>query len=362
MIIMILLRALPACLALLAAASTAAAHPVPFSYLDVRLEPRGIAGTLVVHVVDVAHDLGIAPAERLLDEAVAREHGAALIDLVASRLRLEVEGTPLRPAWSAPGVIAHRQSLRLTFRAGLPAPPGHVVLEARLFPYDPVHRTFVNVYDGDALTQALLERDRARFEYFSGTRQGVAAVIARFLPAGIHHIFIGPDHLLFLVGLLLAGGRPRRLAAIVTGFTAGHSLTLSLAALDLVNPPAWIVEPAIALSIVYVGAENLLVRDGRDVRGRVALAFGLVHGFGFASVLREMDLPARALGWSLASFNVGVEIGQLAVVAVVAAAVAAVRARSRVAGHRLAFAGSVVVIVFGAFWFVERTLLAGGFR
>ena len=108
----------------------------------------------------------------------------------------------------------------------------------------------------------------------------------------------------------------------------------------LVSPPARIIEPAIALSIVYVGADNLLIRDGRDVRAWIAFAFGFIHGFGFANVLREMDLPARALGWSLFAFNVGVEIGQLLVVAAVATALAALRSRNETAGRQLAFARS----------------------
>src|SRR5207249_4801807 len=153
----------------------------------------------------------------------------------------------------------------------------------------------------------------------------------------------------FLVGLLLLGGSIRQLLVVVTAFTAAHSVTLSLAALNLVSPPARIIEPAIALSIVYVGADNLLVRGGRDVRAWIALTFGLIHGFGFASVLREMDLPARALGWSLFSFNVGVEIGQLLVVIAVASALAALRSRNEAAGRRLACAGSDVVIAAGAF-------------
>src|SRR5207302_7889380 len=114
------------------------------------------------------------------------------------------------------------------------------------------------------------------------------------------------------------------------------------------------------LSIVYVGVDNLLVHGGRDVRAWIAFAFGFIHGFGFANVLREMDLPARALGWSLFSFNVGVEIGQLLVVVVVASALAALRARSETAGRRLAFAGSLVVIAAGTFWVVERVFFPGG--
>ena len=92
----------------------------------------------------------------------------------------------------------------------------------------------------------------------------------------------------------------------------------------------------------------------------IALAFGLIHGFGFASVLGEMELPARALGWSLFAFNVGVEIGQLAVVLVVASVVTAVRTRSPAAGQRLAVAGSIVVIAAGTFWFIERVFFSGG--
>src|SRR5262249_54971682 len=138
-----------------------------------------------------------------------------------------------------------------------------------------------------------------------------------------------------------------------------HSVTLSLAALNLINPPARIIEPAIALSIVFVGADNLLVKGGRDVRAWIAFGFGFVHGFGFASVLREMGLPSRALGWSLFSFNVGVEIGQLLVVGTVASLLAMLRARSQRAGQQLAVAGSIVVVAAGAFWFVQRVFFPG---
>ena len=163
-----------------------------------------------------------------------------------------------------------------------------------MFPYDPQHRTFLNFYEGDALTQAIVDKDRNRFEYFTGTRQGVWEVLQKFVPSGVHHILIGPDHLLFLVGLLLLGGSLKQLLLVVTAFTAAHSITLSLAALGMVIPPTSIVEPAIALSVIYVGADNLLVGSGRDTRAWIAFAFGLIHGFGFANVLREMDLPSSS--------------------------------------------------------------------
>ncbi|MEO7272866.1 MAG: HupE/UreJ family protein, partial [Vicinamibacterales bacterium] len=151
------------------------------------------------------------------------------------------------------------------------------------------------------------------------------------------------------------GGSVRRLLGIVTAFTLGHSVTLALATLQLVEPPARIIEPAIALSIVYVGADNLLVGTrARDVRPWVALFFGLIHGFGFASVLRETGLPPRALGLSLFSFNLGVEIGQAAIVVTVASGLTFLRRQNAVLAARVVTAGSVCVLVAGGFWFVER--------
>jgi hypothetical protein len=156
---------------------------------------------------------------------------------------------------------------------------------------------------------------------------------------------------------------------IVTAFTIGHSITLSLAALDLVSPPAYFVEPLIALTIVVVGADNLLVlraapqapqasQAPSDIRAWLAAAFGLIHGFGFAYVLKEFGLPQAALGWSLFAFNLGVEIGQLLIVFVVAGALIAVRKKSVAAARRIAMAGSIAVIAAGVYWFIERVFSA----
>jgi hydrogenase/urease accessory protein HupE len=340
--------------------TTAAAHPVPFSYVDARVHGPAIECELVAHVFDLGHDLGIEPSERLLDPALAAEQSKAIVALLSPRLSVAADGRVLTPAWSDPEVIADRQSLRLRVRYHPDATPGVVSVTASLFPYDPAHQTFLNVYEGGRLTQAVLGGRDTRFDYYAGTATGVLAVIRRFIPSGIHHILIGPDHLLFLVGLLLVGGSVRRLALIVTAFTVAHSATLTLAALDVVSPPARLVEPAIALSVIYIGVDNLLVGRGRDMRAWIAFAFGFIHGFGFAGVLREMDLPPRALGWSLFSFNVGVEIGQLLVVAVVASALGALRSRSAAAGRLITVAGSAVVMAAGAFWFVQRVFFSGG--
>jgi hydrogenase/urease accessory protein HupE len=345
----------------LAIPARAAAHPVPFSFLDVHLEPEAVDVTLVAHIFDLAHDLNVTSADELLKADVVASRAGAMAAMLAPRFSLAADGRLLSGTVSAPPeILPERQSVKFQFRYQLERDPGVLRITAAMFPYDPNHQTFVNVYEGSALTQAILDRARPTFDYFAGTRQGVAAVIRKFVPAGIHHILIGPDHLLFLIGLLLLGGSIRQLLLVVTSFTLAHSITLSLAALNIVSPPARLIEPAIALSIVYVGADNLLAAGGRDVRAWIAFTFGFIHGFGFANVLREMDLPRRALGWSLFSFNIGVEIGQLCVVVAVGWLLYSIRARSEYAGRQVAFAGSLVVIAAGAFWFIQRVFFPAG--
>ena len=352
-------RALAVVLTLLASPLPAPAHPAPFSYLDVIVRDDGIEGILVLHVVDVAHELGI-PEDQLLQPGVAARERDRVVALLSSRFTLRADGQALMPRWQQMEAAPDRHAVQLRFR--MPGPrPGAIGVQTAMFPYDPIHQTFVNVYEDDELRQQMIfSRGSSERVYYSGSTQGALAVMQTFIPSGIHHIMIGPDHILFLVGLLLLGGTWKQLVKIVTAFTIGHSLTLSLAALNIVNPPPQIIEPAIALSIVFVGADNLVRGTGRDLRAWVALVFGLVHGFGFANVLREFGLPDEALGWSLFSFNFGVEIGQLAIVLVVASLLALIRRRSEPLGYRVAYAGSLVVIAAGAYWFVERVFFPGG--
>ncbi|MDP6582208.1 MAG: HupE/UreJ family protein [Vicinamibacterales bacterium] len=349
-------------LAVLGGATPAAAHPAPFSFVDVRVQATSIDVEVVLHVFDVAYELGLQPPDRVLDPTALGPRADRLAALLLDRLHISVDGRlEIVETWANPEPLPERQSVSLRGRVDLGRAPGVVDVAAVLFPYDPAHQTFVNFYDdGELNAQAILGGDETSHEYFVGSRQGTLAVIQKFVPQGVHHILIGPDHLLFLVGLLLLGGALRRLLMVITAFTVAHSVTLALAVLNVVTPPGNVVEPIIALSIVYVGADNLLVRTGRDMRVWIALVFGLIHGFGFASVLREMGLPSGALGWSLFSFNLGVEIGQIAVAVVVSAALMALRARSDVAGRRLAFAGSIVVMAAGTFWFVQRVFFPGG--
>lgn len=353
-------------LAALGSAPAAAAHPAPFSFLDVRLDGTRLEGWLTVHDLDAAHELGLADAAPLLTPEAAARYGPALAAILTKRLRLTIDGEPAALTLTDLTPVPERQAVRFTWTAATRGRPGRLAIDARLFPYDPMHQTFVNVYeDGGLRHQAILDTRRTAMDYYAGSWLGIGAVLATFVPAGVHHIAIGPDHILFVIGLILLGGSLARLGLIVTSFTIGHSITLSLAALGVVSPPGWLVEPAIALSVVLVGVDNLLVgRDPfvrrRDLRPLMAGGFGLVHGFGFAAVLREFGLPQAAVGWSLFGFNLGVELGQLALVVPLALALAALERQRPMAARRMAVVGSVVVALAGAWWFVERVFFPEG--
>ena len=177
---------------------------------------------------------------------------------------------------------------------------------------------------------------------------------ASFVRLGVEHILTGWDHLLFLLVLLLRGGGWLSLLRIVTAFTIAHSATLALAALDIMTLPDRFVEAVIALSIALVAGENLLFRSLVVRRWLVSFCFGLVHGFGFSSVLREIGLPTQGLVLSLLGFNVGVELGQALVVALALPALALLRqTRWEMRVIRIA---SVATLLVGAILFVERTL------
>jgi len=351
---------------LLTGSHSTVAHPAPFSYLDLKMDDAGLHGSLVVHDFDAAHELGVPDPQSLLEPAVTRAAGARLERLLESRMQISADGQAVTPRWLPAVAIAERQSIRLEFTLAARA-PGELRLTAWLFPYDSMHESFINLYErGRLVQQAIIDAQHRTLTFYSHSLPGRWAVVRTFVAAGVHHILIGPDHLLFLLGLLLLGGSPWRLVKIATAFTIGHSITLSLAALDLLRVAPRIIEPAIALSITVVGIDNLLVSGGksagqraaaaaRDLRPWLAGGFGLVHGFGFASVLLELGLPAGALGWSLAAFNVGVEIGQLLVIVPLAMFLAGLRRWDGRLADRGVVAGSITVAAAGAIWFVQRT-------
>ncbi len=192
-----------------------------------------------------------------------------------------------------------------------------------------------------------------------------------YLVLGFAHIWEGPDHLMFVAGLLLLARRPKRILLAVTGFTAAHSITLTLATLDLVRVPIPPVEAMIALSILFLAAE--LARTDSDSFSRrfpvaLSFAFGLLHGFGFASALGEIGLPARELATGLVFFNLGVEAGQLAFIGAAGLALLIWQgARLAVSseGRKLVESHVGVIGAYGlgvpaALWFIERSLAAFG--
>jgi hydrogenase/urease accessory protein HupE len=181
--------------------------------------------------------------------------------------------------------------------------------------------------------------------------------ILRFVVMGIEHILTGYDHLAFLLALLLAGGSLRSNAKIITSFTAAHSLTLALATFGFVNIPPTIVEPVIAASVVFVGVENL-IRRRLAARWLVTFGFGLVHGLGFASTLRDLGigaLGARA-AMPLLSFNLGVELAQIAIAALVLPLVWRLEQRPAFTLKHVP-ALSLLITFAGVYWFLSRTLL-----
>ncbi len=251
-----------------------------------------------------------------------------------------------------------------------PGSTGPLGLHYRLlFDLDGLHRGLLRAMVDGGTHTAVLSPTSGALQF--GT-DGISrlAQFKQYLVEGVWHIWIGFDHILFLLALLLPAvllhsgiGNGRRgverfgqawkeVLWVVTSFTVAHSITLSLAALGLVSLPSRLVESAIALSVVLAAANNVwpLVEGRRWV---VAFCFGLIHGFGFASVLAELGLPTDALALSLLGFNLGVEIGQLAIVAVFLPMAFALR---HTAFYRkgVFVGGSLLTMVLAGLWLVER--------
>lgn len=343
-----------------AATRDAAAHPTQMSRITLTLHGATIDAELQVS----AYDLGEALAVRDLADA----QGRAVADVAATR-RAALEAYLLRVltvtaargtgcAGALQEVTARAQFLHARLRWRCASPAGDLAFESRLFhAIDGAARLMVLLNHDAVQRQTLLDATNSRWVLREAptTRD----VLGRYLCAGAEHIFIGHDHVAFLIGVILWGRRAWPLVKAVTAFTVAHSVTLALAVFDVLRIPGALVEAAIALSIVYIAVENYFVRQ-LDTRWRITAVLGLVHGLGFASVLRDYGLPSQALGWALGAFNLGVEIGQLAIVL---AATGVLLALDRMlAGPRdvpvrspvVVGFGSAVVGALGAYWFVER--------
>ena len=223
---------------------------------------------------------------------------------------------------------------------------------------DAAARQVVLIGAGDDAPQALLDAANTDVT-LSAPAPSLLSTLERYLVTGIEHIFLGYDHIAFLVAVVLWARRLVPVIKVVTAFTIAHSITLTLATLNIVVIPSAVVEPAIAASIVYVAMENFFTRN-IDNRWRITFAFGLIHGFGFAGALREIGLPTNAVATALAAFNIGVEVGQVAIVSIVAPTLivldrlTSVDRTKPVRAATVVYAISAVITVLGGYWFFTR--------
>lgn len=200
---------------------------------------------------------------------------------------------------------------------------------------------------------------QAASAHASGSPPNQGAIFLRFIGIGFTHILpFGFDHVLFVLGLFFFATRLRPLLAQITAFTVAHSLTLGLSLIGIIILPSRVVEPLIALSIAVVGLENIFTRRLRASRWLVVFAFGLVHGLGFASALRDFGLPPGAFWSTLLGFNLGVEIGQLAVVASAYAALGWFWGRPWYF-RRVVVPASAAIVVVALYWAVRRVFAPG---
>jgi hydrogenase/urease accessory protein HupE len=183
------------------------------------------------------------------------------------------------------------------------------------------------------------------------------AVARQYFALGFTHIVPkGLDHILFVIGIFLLSARWRSILAQVSAFTLAHSITLGLTMYGVVSLPARVVEPMIALSIAYVAIENLVTADLKPWRLALVFSFGLLHGMGFAGVLRDLGLPHSQFLTALLTFNGGVEAGQLTVIAAAFAAVAYWRARTIVYRRFVVRPASLAIALTGLYWTIQRVV------
>jgi hydrogenase/urease accessory protein HupE len=332
-------------------------HQEPTSFLELHFENDGLKASLVASVADLAHELEEVEPHMLLSPPVLQQQEKRLTEILLSRLSLVADGVELSASKSSATPVPDRDDIRFDFIFNSPPLPREIAVKCRLFPYDTRHRTYLNIYQGKSLSrQEVFEGNVSTAAFSLLGKQDILKVIREFTYEGVRHIFIGPDHILFVIGLLLLGGGLGRLLRIITAFTIAHSITLCLATFQIISPPASLVEPVIALSIVVVGIHAFLGNELRDPRLWFAFSFGLIHGFGFASVLQEMELPRHALGVSLFSFNLGVEIGQACIILAVAPLLALLRNRKPIAARHVTQFAALSVTTAGAFWFFQRLM------
>jgi hydrogenase/urease accessory protein HupE len=341
----------------------AAAHDPGLSSLTIRQRTNSLEATLTFAVKDAVQLVE-------LDE----NHDGTVSQVEFAQTRSQLEAVVSRQiVIAADGKVAKDSSIHsrldgnnnvevcLNFHAiGFSS----LEIESKLIASLPLgHRQHLQIQNsrGETIFERLLSAaaDRATVQMPDATSSIAAFEAARsfanFLCLGVKHILTGYDHLLFLFGLLLVARGFFSSLGIITSFTIAHSITLAVATLHLVQIPSRIVEPLIAASIVFVGIENLLRGDIPTARRMVPFGFGLIHGFGFASALREAGIGSGTGGilLPLFSFNLGVELGQIMVAAVALPIIWKLR-ENPIFIARWAPACSAAVVLLGSFWFVQR--------
>jgi hypothetical protein len=327
-----LLRLQRSLLFLLMLATSACAHVSDTSLLRVRVLPDKLQLEANVDLLTLNRVLKLdADGDGLVSRGEVLQATPVLVEFFRKKLLLKVGqetpslGRAAVPEWQSPKDAATETELQsihvsLGFERDLPPGARGFRLESNVFEvFGPAHNVIFAVVEGDATQQAVLTLETPGLDYdFAARGHPVpdrnASGGSSLFKLGVTHILEGYDHLLFLLTLLVAAVSWRQMVGIITAFTAAHSVTVGLAVFGVARLPEKLVECAIAASIAWVAAENLLKGGGQN-RWRQTFAFGLLHGFGFAGALMELQLPREGLAWSLLLFNLGVEAGQLLVVA-----------------------------------------------
>lgn len=294
-----------------------------------------------------------------------REHVIVEIDGQTAEL-----GDGLEAVWPNPNVEsipapewhAAESLVAFPFRHRVSTPPHEIALTFTFFPQFGARHTVLGVFESQGKTQEVTftegEPDYlfdASYTATAAPRETIPAAVRRFFRLGVEHIFLGYDHICFLLALIVVS-RLGEMVKIITSFTIAHSITLILATLKVVTLPQRFIECGVAATIVYVAVENLC-RKNISHRWVLTFFFGLIHGFSFANVLARLDLPREASIRCLLSFNVGVEVGQLAIVLAVLPIILLVSKQSY--GTKVKATVSVAVAIFGLGWLIERAFGLG---
>ncbi len=348
-----------ACALLMLVPRSAGAHAIGLSRGDYRLTADGIDVVLVLARAEATAMIPSLDADGRgsIDERSLARARLELARNTLERIRVTTSSGPCAASLVGSSLTEEDGlEIRGQYRCSSASEPRWTVTLALLDDLSHGHRHAAHVTAGASTADHLLFRRQTSFsvDRTAAAVAGEASLVERgagFVRMGMEHILTGYDHLLFLFGLVLAGGTMRSLALAVTSFTVAHSLTLALAVLGFIAPPARFIEPAIALSVAYVGLENWWGRPA--ARPWVTFPFGLVHGFGFAGALGEVALPRDAVPWALFSFNAGVEIGQLVWMLVFGLIVAELRRWPAFGRHAVPVLSAVIVMI-GLVWFLGR--------